>query len=103
MSRQDLKKLLHRFRVIGIAEGISFLILLLVAMPLKYLFHFPQAVKVFGWVHGALFVGYVWFAFEMYGNFKKSFGWFIRSFIAAFLPGGTFYTDRDLKKEEEVF
>jgi integral membrane protein len=50
MTNQDQKKLLHRFRLIGIAEGISFLILVLIAMPLKYFFHFPQAVKMFGCV-----------------------------------------------------
>ena len=43
----------------GIAEGISFLVLLLVAMPLKYMFDFPIAVKVVGWAHGALFIAYI--------------------------------------------
>ena len=39
------EKLVHRFRMIGIAEGISFLVLLLIAMPLKYYFKIPEAVK----------------------------------------------------------
>jgi integral membrane protein len=54
IMKEKQKKLLHRFRMIGIAEGISFLVLLLVAMPLKYFFNFPEAVKVVGWAHGAL-------------------------------------------------
>ena len=98
---QGSKKLVHRFRMVGIAEGISFLILLLIAKPLKYFFHFPLAVKIFGWMHGALFVAYLLFAFRVFDTFKKSIGWFARSFLAAILPLGTFYTDKELKKEEQ--
>lgn len=100
--KENPKKLLHRFRMIGLAEGISFLILLLIAMPLKYLFNIPEAVKVFGWVHGALFVSFIYFAFEVMGTCKKSFGWFIKAFIAAFVPLGTFVFDRQLKKDEAL-
>ena len=53
------QKLLHRFRIVGIAEGISFLVLLLIAMPLKYLAGFPQAVLIVGWIHGFLFIVYI--------------------------------------------
>ena len=48
-----------RLRLVGILEGISFLVLLGIAMPLKYLAGQPEAVKVVGWAHGALFVLYV--------------------------------------------
>ena len=95
-------KLLRRFRMIGIAEGISFLVLLLIAMPLKYFFNFPEAVKVIGWLHGALFVAFIYFAFEVMGTLKKNFGWFVKAFIAAFVPLGTFIFDRQLKKEEAL-
>ncbi len=100
--KENSKKLLHRFRMIGLAEGISFLILLLIAMPLKYLYNIPEAVKVFGWVHGALFVSFIYFAFEVMGTFKKSFGWFMIAFVAAFVPLGTFVFDRQLKKDEAL-
>ena len=95
-------QLLHRFRMIGIAEGISFLILLCIAMPLKYIFHIPQAVKIFGWVHGALFVGFIYFAFEVMTDLKKNTGWFAGAFLAAILPFGTFVLDKQLKKEETL-
>lgn len=101
METESKKKLLHRFRMIGIAEGISFLILLLIAMPLKYFFHFPEAVKVFGWAHGALFICFIYFAFEVMGTFKKNMVWFVKAFAAAIIPFGTFIFDRQLKKEEE--
>lgn len=100
MTNPDLKKLLHRFRMIGIAEGVSFLILVLIAMPLKYVFHFPQAVKMFGWVHGVLFVSFIYFAFEVFGTFKKPFSWLAKAGLASVLPFGTFIFDRGLKIEE---
>jgi integral membrane protein len=87
-------------RYIGIAEGISLLVLLFIAMPLKYLAGKPEAVKVIGWIHGLLFVLFmaaVLFAFiQRRWPFKKLFF----AFIAAFLPFGTFVFDRQLKKEE---
>jgi len=98
--KENSKKLLHRFRMVGLAEGISFLVLLLVAMPLKYIFDIPQAVKVFGWAHGALFIAFIYFAFEVMGPLKKNFVWFLKAFIAALIPLGTFIFDRQLKKEE---
>ncbi len=100
MKEQSAQKLLHRFRMVGIAEGTSFLILLLIAMPLKYAMGIPLAVKVFGWAHGMLFVGFLWLAFEVMGTLKKPFGWFAKAFAAAIIPFGTFYFDRQLKEEE---
>ena len=97
-----MKKLLHRFRMIGIAEGISFLVLLCIAMPLKYFFHIPQAVKICGWMHGLLFVSFLYVAFEVMGSLKKPFSWFAKAFAAAIIPLGTFIFDRQLKKEEAL-
>ncbi len=99
MSITGSKKLLHRFRMVGIAEGISFLVLLLIAMPLKHFLKIPQPVKYIGWVHGALFITYIYLLIEMAGEFKKNFGWCVKSFLAAFIPFGTFLTDKQLKKE----
>ena len=99
MMKENKQKLLNRFRMIGIAEGISFLILLLIAMPLKYLMHIPEAVKIMGWMHGALFVAFVYFAFEVMGTLNKNFVWFLKALAAAFIPLGTFIFDRQLKKE----
>jgi integral membrane protein len=92
-------KLLQRFRVIGIAEGVSFLVLLLIAMPVKYFLKIPEAVKVVGWMHGLLFITYFYFAIQVLVTFKKSAGWSVKTFLAAFIPLGTFVTDKELKKE----
>ncbi len=94
------KKLLHIFRMIAIAEGISFLVLLLVAMPLKYFFHLPEAVKICGWLHGALFISFIYFAFEVWTALKKNGAWLGRAFAAAIIPCGTFILDKGLKKDE---
>lgn len=100
MVKNNSKKLLHRFRMVGIAEGISFLVLLLIAMPLKYFMHLPEAVKYTGWVHGALFIAFIYFAFEVMGSLQKSFLWFATAFVAAIIPCGTFILDRQLKRDE---
>jgi integral membrane protein len=95
------KKLLRNLRYSGIIEGISFLVLLLIAMPLKYIFHKPEFVLVFGWIHGALFVTYAYFVIRAWvvrkWTFKKAF----RIGIASVIPLGTFFTDKEIKKEED--
>lgn len=96
------KKLVRRFRMIGIAEGISFLVLLLIAMPLKYIFHLPEAVKFIGWVHGILFITFLYFAFEVMGNCNKNFTWFLKCFLAAIIPLGTFFWDKQLKNDPSL-
>lgn len=102
MNTIGLQKLLHQFRMIGIAEGISFLVLLLIAMPIKYYFRIPEAVKIVGWIHGALFISYIYFAIKVAVALKKNIGWCLKAFIAAFIPLGTFVTDKQLKKEENA-
>ncbi len=102
MKKEDLVKQLHRFRMVAIAEGISFLILLFIAMPLKYMFEIPQAVKIFGWVHGVLFVAFFYFAFEVFTSLKKEFLWLGKAFLASIIPFGTFIFDKELKTEEEI-
>lgn len=88
-------------RKTGIAEGISFLILLLIAMPLKYYYSLPMAVKIAGSIHGFLFVAYVALAYYA----KEVYNWplkrFLEAFVSAWLPLGTFFFDARLKSEEE--
>ena len=87
-------------RLIGIAEGFSFLILLLIAMPLKYWMGWPLAVKYVGWAHGLLFILYIIAVFAAI----KAMRWGIKgiavAMIASLLPAGTFVLDRSLRKRE---
>ena len=91
-----------RLRLIGLLEGSSFLILLGIAMPLKYAAGLPLAVKYVGWAHGALFVLFLLAlghaAAETDLGLKKIAG----AFIASVLPFGTFILDRHLKRDEQA-
>jgi integral membrane protein len=89
------------FRKIAIAEGISFLVLLLIAMPLKYFAGWPMAVKVVGWAHGLLFVAFLVMAWEVKNLLGRNLGWYTRAFIASIVPFGTFVLEKELKKEQQ--
>lgn len=93
---------LSLLRKVGIAEGVSFLILLLIAMPLKYMMGMPMAVKITGSAHGALFVLYVGLAYYAKEVYQWPFKKFIMAFGAAWLPLGTFFFDARLKKDQEI-
>lgn len=84
---------LGRLRLIAFIEGISFLILLFVAMPLKYFFEQPQAVRSVGSIHGGLFVAYVIMVFLT----KKELNWDWAKtgllLVVSFIPFGNFYAD----------
>ena len=54
--------MLNNFRIISLIEGLSFLVLLFIAMPLKYHWGHPEAVSMVGMTHGLLFIAYVAFA-----------------------------------------
>ncbi|WP_343524402.1 DUF3817 domain-containing protein [Pedobacter sp.] len=87
------------FRKVAVAEGISYLLLLFVAMPLKYLAHFDLAVKYTGWVHGILFIGYVALLIIAWQEQKWKFGKVALIFVASLLPFAPFIVDRKLKDE----
>ncbi|KZE51708.1 hypothetical protein AV540_12645 [Brevibacillus parabrevis] len=91
---------LGRFRVIGIIEGISYLVLLLIAMPLKYYLDFPDAVKVAGSLHGLFFVLYILALVHVTFKNRWSILKVIMAFIASLLPFGNFVLDARLKKEQ---
>jgi len=84
-------------RKIGIAEGISLLVLLFIAMPLKYFANMPEVVRVVGWVHGFLFILFMTVAYIVYEKLNWPFKKLIQAFIAAFFPFGTFVFDKHLK------
>jgi integral membrane protein len=89
----SLGSTLGRLRVLGYLEGVSFLLLLGVAMPLKYLAGMPQAVRVAGMAHGVFFLGYC-LAIALA---TVRLGWSMRRalifFGAAFVPCGPFLVD----------
>lgn len=81
-------------RRMALLEGASFLLLLGVAMPLKYLAHMPMAVKVVGWAHGLLFVLFLYGLLQVMMSTKWPLGRYLVIFISALLPFGPFLIDR---------
>lgn len=90
---------LGRFRVVAFWEGLSFLLLLLVAMPLKYALNMPQAVRVVGMAHGILFVAYL----ATLASAAIEHRWGVKrlamALLASLVPGGTFWLDAQLRRE----
>jgi integral membrane protein len=78
------------FRITGWLEGGSYLLLLLVAMPLKYIWGEPGMVRVVGMAHGLLFVAYIGVAFAMYDKHDWPLRKLVWAVIASFLPFGPF-------------
>lgn len=91
----------RQFHWIGYAEGISLLVLLIIAMPLKYLAGIPEVVLYTGWIHGLLFITYLLLSLAMYRLQQWSWQLLLASWVAAFLPLGTFYFDRYLRKRQD--
>ena len=96
-----LKTPVGRLRTIGIIEGVSFLVLLGIAMPLKHFADLPEAVRIVGWVHGILFIGFVVALMLARDAMHWSFRWTALVLLAALLPFGPFVIDGRLRKEDE--
>ena len=90
---------LTRFHWVSLAEGVSFLVLLLIAMPLKYLAGLPVFVSVVGMLHGLLFIAYCVLALELRGKLSWSVRRTALILIAAVLPAGAFLADRSVRAE----
>lgn len=92
-----------RLRFVGIAEGISFLVLLGIAMPLKYFAGLPQAVKIVGWMHGLLFILYLIALTNAAFVYRWSIWRALVAFVASLVPFGTFVLDARLRREERKY
>ena len=92
---------LRQLRVVAFLEGISFLILLFVAMPLKYAAGLPGAVRVVGMANGVLFILFCVALFRAATDREWPFGRWAGAFVASLVPFGTFVLDRSLRREEQ--
>ncbi|MFT9846731.1 DUF3817 domain-containing protein [Aneurinibacillus sp. REN35] len=95
-----LRTPIGRLRVIGLVEGISFLLLLGIAMPLKYFADIPIFVTIVGALHGILFVLYIASVAEVWSKLRWSIGRVIGALVASIIPFGTFVLDARLRQEE---
>lgn len=89
-----------RVRLLGLLEGASFLLLLFVAMPLKYGFDMPMAVRYVGMAHGVLFIIYVLLILLAWLDRKLTVGRAGLAFVASLIPFGPFIIDGKLAVDE---
>lgn len=88
--------MLRFFKIIAFLEGVSLLLLLFVAMPLKYMYDKPEMVRMVGMAHGLLFIGYIVLASML----KMEENWSMKKFlivcVASVIPFGTFYVEKKI-------
>ncbi|KSU61499.1 hypothetical protein AS034_14220 [[Bacillus] enclensis] len=93
-----LKSAIGRFRLSAFIEGASLLVLLFIAMPLKYMAGVPEAVTVVGSLHGFFFVVYVLVIGYTTLKIRWHFKWAAGALAAAFIPFGNLVLDRYIKR-----
>ena len=93
MIKDLFKTQIGRLRILAYSEGISFLLLLMVTMPLKYIMGLRNPNIIIGLIHWLLFIAYVvaviQIKFDQNWTYKKTF----LALLAALIPFGTFWAD----------
>ena len=89
-----------KFGFINTVEGYSYLVLLFIAMPLKYMFDMPLAVKIAGMTHGVLFIIFCLLLVQAWSDTKWAFKENIIFFVASLIPFGTFFTKKRIQSYE---
>ncbi|MFT5285343.1 MAG: integral membrane protein [Planctomycetota bacterium] len=90
-------------RSLAVLEGWSYLTLLFVAMPLKYLAEQPLPVRLVGSLHGLLFTWLMLLLLQGMRAHGRSFGWAFRIGIASLIPFGMMFVDKSLQREDEEY
>lgn len=101
MPENSFKTPLGRLLKIGFAEGLSYIVLLLIAMPLKYWADMPSPVRIVGMAHGILFIAYIIALLHATIFYKWSIKTFLLAFLLSFLPFGTFFLEKVLVAEKK--
>jgi integral membrane protein len=90
-------------RTVALVEGVSFLLLLGVAMPLKYAAGMPMAVKVAGWIHGVLFILFIIALVRAVGVARWPIGRAAMVFVGALLPFGPMVLEPRMRRYQAEF
>ena len=88
-----------RFLFINKIEGISYIVLLFIAMPLKYYFGYPEATKIMGSVHGVLFILFMFRLVKLHKRAALNIKATAIYFILSLIPFGSFYTEKLIKEQ----
>ncbi len=97
-----MQKLLSIFRITALLEGVSYILLLFIATPIKYLYEDPQYVKILGMPHGILFMSYVVLAILISSDMKWTTKTLWIVLVASIVPFGTFYIDKKYLKKSHI-
>jgi integral membrane protein len=87
-----------RLRIVSLVEGISYLLLVFIGMPLKYGMEMPMPNKILGMGHGILTIVFCFTLLSLWSEKKIPISLAIQTFIASLIPFGAFYIERKLKK-----
>ena len=93
--------MIKTFRVISYLEGISYILLLFIAVPIKYYANDPSLVKLLGMPHGLLFVAYVTLSLVSSKKYRWNSKKTLVVLISSVIPFGTFYVDYKYLKTDE--
>lgn len=91
---------LGRFRIIAFIEGVSFVVLLFIAMPLKYMMGMPEAVRITGMAHGILFVLFMFLLLQASIEYDWKFKKIVLLFLLSIVPFGTFWAEKKILNQE---
>lgn len=92
--------MLKAFRILSLIEGLSLLVLLCIAMPLKYKFHVQGVMPIVGMTHGLLWMAYFVMSLAVSHKREWSVGMWLAALLASVIPAACFVLDRKLKQEE---
>ncbi len=93
---------LNIFRAVAFFEGLSFLILLIIGVTLKYAYGMPQTVEVVGPIHGVLFMLYCIYLYVIHRQYNLAVRTTFSGVIAGLLPAGTFFFDGYLRRQVDL-
>ncbi|MDF1862905.1 MAG: DUF3817 domain-containing protein [Verrucomicrobiales bacterium] len=91
---------IDRLRLSSLLDGVSYLVLLGIAMPLKYMADMPMTVRIVGSLHGLFFLGLCLFLLVALVRKQLSFGWCVIVFVCALIPFAPFFLDRKLREKK---
>ncbi|CAM2065109.1 DUF3817 domain-containing protein [Sulfidibacter corallicola] len=92
---------LGQFRIVSFSEGVSYILLMAIAVPVKYMADEPILVRILGPIHGFLFIAFMVFLGKTAVELRWRMGRVLIAFIASLLPLGAFFLEVSLKKEME--
>ena len=95
-----MNRAVHFLRIVGLTEAVSYMLLVGVAMPLKYIWNQPMAVRVVGMIHGVLFILFCIALVRATIVAKWPLSRALLLFVASLLPFGPFLLDKRMKEWE---